>query len=116
MGEPKPLSAALTGACPRCGNRTLFRGWTSFADRCRLCGLDYASFNVGDGPAAFLILLIGALLVTGAVLVDGAWAPPWWVHLIWAPAGVMLTLVGLRFAKAALLGQEYRQGAREGRK
>ena len=29
--------------------------------RCRACGLDFARFNVGDGPAAFLTLIVGAL-------------------------------------------------------
>ena len=53
---PKLAEAALFGLCPRCGARTLFAGWTRFADNCRACGLDLTRFNVGDGPAAFLTL------------------------------------------------------------
>ena len=52
----------LKGECPRCGASGLFEGWVRFASRCRACGLDYDSFNVGDGPAAFLILFVGAVV------------------------------------------------------
>ena len=80
-----------------------------------MCGLDFTQFNVGDGPAAFLILIVGALLVVGALVVDVAYVPAWWVHLIWLPVGAALTLGGLRLAKAWLLGAEFRNAAREGR-
>ena len=86
-----------------------------FAARCRACGLDYASFNVGDGPAAFLILIVGAILTALAVVVDLSASPPWWVHLVWIPVGLVLTLGGLRLAKAGLIAQEYLHRAREGR-
>jgi uncharacterized protein (DUF983 family) len=87
----------------------------SFAPQCRACGLDFASFNVGDGPAAFLILIVGAILTVLAIVVDLSYSPPWWVHLVWLPIGLILTLGGLRFAKAWLVAQEYRHRAREGR-
>ena len=115
MREVTPLAGALAGRCPRCKSKTLFAGWVRFARRCRACGLDFASFNVGDGPAAFLILVIGAVLTAAALVVDGHFTPPWWVHLVWIPVGVAMTLVGLRLGKALLLTQEYRQRAREGR-
>jgi uncharacterized protein (DUF983 family) len=113
--EFSPLRAAVAGECPRCGSRTLFAAWIRFADRCRGCGLDFSSFNVGDGPAAFLILIVGAIVVAGALVLDAAAEPPFWVHLIWIPIAALLTIGGLRLAKAWLLGQEYRHRAREGR-
>ncbi len=115
MRQVSPVQGALSGLCPRCKSKTLFAGWVRFADKCRACGLDYSSFNVGDGPAAFLILIIGAILVVAALATDGAFSPPWWVHLVWIPAGFGLTLLGLRLAKALLITQEYLQRAREGR-
>jgi uncharacterized protein (DUF983 family) len=115
VSEPRSLAATLAGACPRCGARTLFDGWVSFAPRCRGCGLDFAGFNVGDGPAAFLILIVGALVVAAALVLELAIEPPWWVHLIWVPVAAALTIGGLRFAKAWLLAQEYRHRAGEGR-
>jgi uncharacterized protein (DUF983 family) len=110
-----PLKAAIAGDCPRCGAHTLFDGLVRFAPKCPSCGLDFSSFNVGDGPAAFLILIVGALVVVGALVLDAAVEPPWWVHLIWVPIAAGLTIGGLRIAKAWLLGQEYRHRAREGR-
>ena len=113
--DTSSLQAALAGDCPHCGARTLFKGWVSFADRCRACGLDYSSFNVGDGPAAFLIFIVGAITVVGALVVDGAFSPPWWVHLVWIPVAAALTIGGLRVSKGWLLAQEYKHRAREGR-
>lgn len=113
--EVSPLAGALAGRCPKCKSKTLFAGWVRFADACRACGLDYSTFNVGDGPAAFLIFIVGGILVGGALTLDGALSPPWWVHLIWIPAGIGLTILGLRWAKALLITQEYVHRAREGR-
>jgi len=87
----------------------------NFAPKCPNCGLDFDSFNVGDGPAAFLIFIVGTIVVVSALVVDGAYAPPWWVHLVWIPVATALTLGGLRLSKAWLLTQEYRHRAREGR-
>ncbi len=115
MSEAQPLASAVAGNCPRCGAHSLFAGWVGFARRCSTCGLDFDSFNVGDGPAAFLILIVGALVTVSALVLDAAAEPPWWVHLIWIPVTAALTIGGLRVAKAWLLGQEYRHRAREGR-
>lgn len=113
--EPRALDAALGGSCPRCGKGRLFTGPIRFRPRCEHCDLDFSQFNVGDGPAAFLILIVGAILTAGSLVLDGAVEPPWWVHLVWAPVGLLLTGAGLRLAKAWLLGAEYRNRAREGR-
>lgn len=112
---PTLAAAMLGGLCPRCGARTLYAGLARFAPKCRVCGLDFQSFNVGDGPAAFLILIVGAILATGAILVELRFSPPWWVHIIWLPIGIALTLYGLRVGKAGLIYQEYKHKAREGR-
>lgn len=93
----------------------MFRGLVSYAPACRACALDFDSFNVGDGPAAFLILIVGAVLTVLAVVFDLKLSPPWWVHLIWIPIGLALTLGGLRLAKSWLIAQEYAHRAREGR-
>ena len=113
--EQSSLEAAVKGDCPRCGAHTLFSGWTSFTERCPACGLDYSTFNVGDGPAAFLIFIVGTITVVGALVVDGAFSPPWWVHLVWIPVAAALTIGGLRISKGWLLAQEYKHRAREGR-
>ncbi|CDO37356.1 MULTISPECIES: DUF983 domain-containing protein [Novosphingobium] len=115
-GQPEIASAALFGLCPKCGARTLFAGLASFAPRCRACGLDYAQFNVGDGPAAFLTLIVGAVIAILAIWVQLSFEPPFWVHaLLWIPLSTALVIGGLRIAKAWLLGAEYRRRAGEGR-
>lgn len=115
-GQPGFVPAALFGLCPQCGARTLFAGLARFAPRCRVCGLDYGQFNVGDGPAAFLTLVIGTVTLLLALWVEFSWHPPFWVHgLLWVPFVVGTTLWGLRVAKAALLVTEFRRDAGEGR-
>ena len=106
----------MGGRCPKCGANTLFDGLIAFAKSCRACGLDFSSFNVGDGPAAFLTLVVGALIVIGAVTLELAVSPAWWVHaLIWPVLTLLLVVGGLRLAKSALIASEYRNAAREGR-
>ena len=110
------LAAALEGRCPRCGEQTLFAGPVAFASRCRACGLDYGAFNVGDGPAAFLILIVGAILTASAIAVELVFEAPFWVHLVWVPVGAMVTVGGLRLAKALLIAREFETGAGESRR
>lgn len=116
QGRPGIARAALFGLCPECGSKTLFAGRASFSDRCTSCGLDYSQFNVGDGPAALLTLAIGAIIIILAILVDMAFRPPFWVHvLIWVPVTVAMTVWSLRVAKGALLVSEHRNRAGEGK-
>jgi uncharacterized protein (DUF983 family) len=115
MIAPTLAGASLKGLCPRCGSPGLFAGVARFADRCRSCGLDFKSSDVGGGPEVFLILIVGAIVVIGAITVDLRYAPPWWVHLVWLPVAAGLTIAGLRVAKAALFYQSYRHKAGEGR-
>ncbi len=112
---PSLAMATVKGLCPRCGAATLFAGKARFAPTCTRCGLDFASFDVADGPAAFLILIVGTIVAVAAILVDLAYSPPWWVHLIWLPVMVALTLGGLRLGKAVLMYQIYHHRAGEGR-
>jgi uncharacterized protein (DUF983 family) len=94
----------------------LFAGALAFSPACAKCGLDFAQFNVGDGAAAFVTLIVGALAVGGAIALQASLAPPIWVQLlIWLPFMAVAVIGLLRVAKAALLGGEYRTGAREGR-
>lgn len=115
-GQPPVGRAALFGLCPRCGAQTLFDGPVKFAPRCRVCALDFASYNVGDGPAAFLTLIIGALLIVAALTLDALVRPPFWVHvLLWVPLTAAAVVYGLRVGKAALLAIEHQRQAAEGR-
>ena len=113
-GRPGSTGAALLGLCPRCGGNTLFDGLAKFAPRCPQCQLDFSQFNVGDGPAAFLTLIIGALVVMLALWLEFSVHPPIWVHaLIWVPVVGLAVIGGLRVSKAWLLQAEYQRKARE---
>lgn len=106
----------MQGLCPRCGGRTLFVGMIAFAPRCHICQLDLGSFNVGDGPAALLTLVLGGIIVGLAVMIQLTLGPPIWLQmLVWLPITLASVVVSLRIAKAALLASEYRTAAREGR-
>lgn len=113
-GQPGIVPAALFGLCPRCGARALFAGLTKFAPRCRVCGLDFERYNVGDGPAAFLTLIIGALITALALWLEISVHPPFWVHVIlWVPLTTAAVIWGLRVGKAALLAAEHQHQAGE---
>ena len=113
-GQPGIAAAALFGLCPKCGAKGLFAGAARFAPGCKACGLDFGQFNVGDGPAAFLTMVIGAIVVALALWVEFTFSPPLWVHLVlWIPFIAGTTLWGLRVTKAALLTAEYQRHARE---
>ncbi len=114
---PVPLFVAGTrGLCPRCGEPTVYAGLIKFADRCSACGLNFAEINVDDGPAAFLTLIIGAVVVGAAVILQVAYDPPVWLQmLIWVPISAAAVVACLRVAKGVLLTIEYRQAARQGK-
>ncbi len=82
-----------------------------------MCGLSYAAFQAGDGPAVFVILIVGAIVAGGALITEVKFQPPYWVHAaIWGPAVVILSLGLLRPLKAALLVLQYKHRAEEARR
>ena len=63
----------------------------------------------GDGPAVFVVLIIGAIIVGLALWVEIDYQPPYWVHLaIWAPAILGGCLGALRPAKAILIALQFK--------
>ena len=94
----------------------MFAGIIAFAPRCAVCELDFRAFNVGDGAASFLILIVGAIVTGLAMWLELSREPPWYVHvLLWGPLALVLTLGFMRIAKGLLLALEYRHEARQGK-
>ncbi len=117
MATQSSIAAALLGRCPRCGKGHLFRGYLNIAPRCDACGLDFASFDAGDGPAVFVILIVGFLVAGGALVLEATVSPPYWVHaVVWLPTVIVLSVAFLRLAKSALLVLQYKHQAHEGRR
>jgi uncharacterized protein (DUF983 family) len=107
-----PLSAALFCRCPRCGRGKLFRGVLQVAERCPVCGLDLRAEDAGDGPAVFVILILGGLCVGLAILVEVEFAPPLWLHVVlWTPLVLGGAILMLRPLKAGLIALQYRHRA-----
>jgi uncharacterized protein (DUF983 family) len=110
------LWRGIAGRCPACGNGRLFAGYLALAPRCDACGLDYNFADSGDGPAVFVILVTGFLVVGAALLVEIYYSPPYWLHaLIWGTLAVLLPLVLLRSFKGVLIALQFRHKAEEGK-
>jgi uncharacterized protein (DUF983 family) len=110
-----PYLAGLRRRCPRCGQGRLFAGYLDLARRCDRCGLDYRFVDAGDGPAVFVILIAGFLVVGLAVVVEFIWRPPYWVHaMLWIPAVLFVTLGMLRPLKGVLVALQFHHKAAEG--
>jgi uncharacterized protein (DUF983 family) len=113
---PSPFVAGIKCRCPRCGEGHLFRGYLTLATRCESCGLEYNFADSGDGPAVFIILFVGFVVVGLALLVDVLFAPPLWVHLVlWVPTIFGLCLGLLRPFKATMIALQFHHDARQGR-
>lgn len=111
-----PVKAGLTGKCPRCGEGRLYSGFLSVGPRCSNCGLDYAFADSGDGPAVFVILIIGFIVVGLALWMEVNYGPPLWLHfMLWVPLSIVLSMVALRAGKGLMIALQYKHKAAEGR-
>ncbi|WP_181705909.1 DUF983 domain-containing protein [Chthonobacter rhizosphaerae] len=111
-----PVSAGLGGRCPRCGKGPLFSGFLDTAPSCTACGLDYGFIDAGDGPAVFVILIAGFVIVALALYVEVTWQPALWIHaLLWLPLTLVLCIGGLRPLKGLMVALQYRNRAAESR-
>lgn len=116
MTEPSPFLAGLRGRCPRCGEGRLFSGYLKIAETCETCGLDFRGEDAGDGPAVFIMFAVGFVVVPLALMVEVAFKPPIWLHmLLWIPVSLGLILALLPPFKATLYALQYRHAAHEGR-
>ena len=106
----------LACKCPRCGKGKLYTGFLTLRPRCDSCGLDYAFIDAGDGPAVFIIMIAGAIVVAAALIVEVKYQPPFWVHaVLWLPLILATTLLPLRSMKSLLVALQFHHKAAEGR-
>lgn len=111
-----PVLSGLRCRCPRCGEGKLLDGFLTLAPKCEACGLDYGFADAGDGPAVFVILLAGFIVVAAALVVEVKYQPPYWVHAaLWLPLILASTLGLLRPTKGLLISLQYANRAAEGR-
>jgi uncharacterized protein (DUF983 family) len=113
---PSPATVALKGCCPRCGRGRLFSGFLAMAPRCEACGLDYGFIDTGDGPAFFVMSIVGIVVVALALWVEFAYEPPIWLHLVlWFGLTGILSLALVRPLKALMVALQFHNRAEEGR-
>ena len=115
-GLSQTVLRGLGCKCPRCGKGKLFAGFLDLRPRCESCGLDYAFIDAGDGPAVFIIMIAGAIVVASALIVEVKYQPPFWVHAaLWLPLILATTLLPLRSMKSLLIALQFHHKAAEGR-
>ena len=111
-----PFTTGLAGRCPRCGDGKLFSGFLTVAPRCEVCGLDFGFADSGDGPAVFVTLLAGFVVLGIALAVDLAYEPPLWVYIVFfGPLTIFVCLGMLRPLKGLLIASQYTNKAAPGR-
>lgn len=116
MSVHNPIVNGARAACPRCGAGPLFKNGLTVRDACPSCGLNYGFADSGDGPAVFVIMILGALTLGGALFLEFRYDPPAWVHVVvW---GIFIPIVAfglLRLLKGILINLQYANKAEEGR-
>jgi uncharacterized protein (DUF983 family) len=113
---PLPIARGLRGRCPRCGEGKLLQGFLGLRERCDHCGLDYKFADAGDGPAVFVILIGGAIVVGAALITEVVYQPSYWVHAaLWLPLILLVTLAPLRPLKGLMIALQFHHKAAEGR-
>ena len=113
----EPFLWGALGRCPNCGKGPLFAGFLSLTPVCAGCGYRLADADSGDGPAVFVIILAGFIMVFGALFTEVAYHPPVWVHLVvWLPLGAALCLGLLRPMKGLMIAAQIRNKASQHRR
>ncbi len=111
-----PYAAGFGGKCPRCGQGPLFQGFLGLRAKCEVCGLDYAQADSGDGPAVFVIFIVGFVAVAFAFVARFIFYAPIAVALLGSLVfAVVSILLLMRPLKATLIALQYSHKAAEGR-
>ncbi len=111
-----PFTAGMAGKCPRCGQGRLFKNFLGLLDRCEACGLDYSKADSGDGPAVFIMFIVGFIAVAIAFVARFVWyASMLGAFAIAAGVAIGLSLLMLRPLKATMIALQYKHKAEEGR-
>lgn len=112
----EPFATGLRGRCPRCGEGRLFDGFLTLAPGCKACGLDYGFADSADGPAFFIVTAVGFIVAGSALLVEIAYSPPIWVHVVlWGPLVLVLCLGMLTPLKGVMVALQFANRAKQGR-
>ncbi len=114
MAQPSAWVAGLRLRCPQCGVGKVFQGYLKFRDHCRACGADFKSADAGDGPAVFVILIVGAIVAPLLIILQfGLQLPGWLALTLTMLAAIALCLALLPPFKSLLFALQWKHKARE---
>lgn len=112
--EVSPWTAGLRGRCPQCGVGELYQSYLKFRESCRSCGADFSAADAGDGPAVFVILVVGAIVAPLLIVLQFGLSLPGWLTLtLTFAAAIALCLALLPPFKATLFALQWKHKARE---
>jgi uncharacterized protein (DUF983 family) len=110
-GEVSPSQAFLRGACgrcPNCGRGHMFGRFLKVVDHCEVCGEELHHQRADDFPAYVVIVLVGHIVVSLALTVEIAFAPPMWLqYALWLPLTLFLALGLLQPVKGAIIAWQW---------
>jgi len=92
----------------------VFQSYLKFRDACRACGADFKAADAGDGPAVFVILIVGAIVAPLLIILQfGLKLPDWLALTLTMLAAIVLCLVLLPPFKSTLFALQWKHKARE---
>ena len=117
MTQPPPaLLAGLRMRCPQCGQGKVFQSYLKLAPGCSVCGADFAKADAGDGPAVFVVLIVGAIVTPLLFILQFALDMPGWLAAtLTMLAAIVLCLALLAPFKATLFALQWKHKASEAR-
>ena len=92
----------------------MFSSYLKFAPRCAVCDADFSIEDAGDGPAVFVVLLVGAIVTPLLFILQFGLELPGWLSI----SLTMLAAIGLCLAllppfKASMFALQWANKARE---
>jgi uncharacterized protein (DUF983 family) len=111
--NPIVLWRGIRGACPCCGKGRLFKSYLTQIDRCHVCHESFSDIRADDGPAWFVMLLTGAIVVpTTLSLSLHDVLPDWAALVLLLVLGIVVTLLLLPPVKGLFIAILWRLAKR----
>lgn len=102
------MRRGLAHTCPACGKGALFSSYLKVNDQCPNCGEELHHQRADDAPPYITIFIVGHIIVPGILILEKAYAPATWVHLlIWLPLLLILSLTILPRIKGLFVGLQW---------